>query len=393
MALKSRAALLTELQPPQDSHWMLCFSGMQSQNSGGRSLLAAKPAQIISGNRFAQLPQQGEWFGYVGYGMRCDGGTFKRHREAPLHLPDFTLFQPQQIQQWEHKADEAWGEAPPVPVCVDILNSNMLKDDYLRSVEATLEQIAAGNFYQANITRKFYGRFEQAPDSFALFKRFCALSPSPYAAYFQCGDTAILSSSPEGFLEAAADGTVIARPIKGSAPADTRTLEDSAKDRAENLMIVDLMRNDLSRVCEKDSVVVDALCEVHDFATIRQMISTIRGRRRSDAALNELLQATFPPGSMTGAPKIAAMHWCDAQEKMERGVYSGALGWLNADTQSCDLSVVIRTLIIRKDHFEFQVGGGIVADSTPEAEWEESLLKARAICRLLQLPESRLRSL
>jgi anthranilate/para-aminobenzoate synthase component I len=158
-------------------------------------------------------------------------------------------------------------------------------------------------------------------------------------------------------------------------------------------MIVDLMRNDLSRVCEKDSVVVDALCEVHDFATIRQMISTIRGRRRSDAALNELLQATFPPGSMTGAPKIAAMHWCDAQEKMERGVYSGALGWLNADTQSCDLSVVIRTLIIRKDHFEFQVGGGIVADSTPEAEWEESLLKARAICRLLQLPESRLRSL
>ncbi|MAR56809.1 MAG: hypothetical protein CMM93_06470 [Rickettsiales bacterium] len=389
----SRQAVLDRLTPETyGTHWMLCFSGMASQNSGTQSFLATHPRHLLTGQHYTQLPTEGLWFGGLGYGMRCDTEALPRGKPPTISLPDLHLFQPAKVESWQHDEDETIS-AEASTVSVNTLHSNMSKQAYLARVEATLEHIAAGNVYQANITRKFYGEFDQAPDPVALFKRLCAISPSPYAALMRWENVWVLSSSPEGFVQGDAAGRLVVRPIKGTGSKDNAALEESAKDRAENLMIVDLMRNDLARICDPESVRVEALCEIHEFATLRQMISTISGQRRNGCGFSEILPALFPPGSMTGAPKIAAMRWCDAQEGMERGLYSGALGWLNADDLSCDLSVVIRTLLLQGNRFEFQVGGGIVADSDPEAEWRESLLKAQAICRLLGLPESRLTQL
>lgn len=188
-------------------------------------------------------------------------------------------------------------------------------------------------------------------------------------------------------------GKTEARPIKGSAPRAADPVADAAiaaalatseKDRAENLMIVDLMRNDLARGCEIGSVKTEALFDISTYATVHHMASTISGQRSSHVTPLELVAQCFPPGSMTGAPKIRAMQLCSQLEPRARGVYSGAIGWFGGDG-SVDLSVVIRTLVIQQERFEFQVGGAIVHDSTAQGEWEETLTKARGIAKALNL--------
>ncbi len=267
----------------------------------------------------------------------------------------------------------------------------MSKADYLSKVDLIREAILAGEFYQANLTRKFSGTFAHTPEPFTIFENLCEASPAPYAAFVHTGDACILSSSPERFLQVDAGSRVESRPIKGTLARDIRRepdaigrarLASSEKDRAENLMIVDLMRNDLARGCVLGSVHVENLFEVATYATLHHMDSTIVGQKRPEVSTLELVKGCFPPGSMTGAPKISAMKACATLEGMERGVYSGALGWFGGDG-SCDLSVVIRTLIVRENRFEFQVGGAITADSTPEGEWRETLTKARGICAAL----------
>jgi anthranilate/para-aminobenzoate synthase component I len=211
----------------------------------------------------------------------------------------------------------------------------------------------------------------------------------------------VLSSSPERFLNIDASGHMESRPIKGTAPRLVDPTQDaiirkqlatSEKDRAENLMIVDLMRNDLARSAEPGSVEVERLFDVSSYATLHHMASTITGQKRADISTVEAVQYCFPPGSMTGAPKVRAMEWCLKHEAIRRGIYSGALGWFGGDG-SCDLSVVIRTLIIEGSRFEFQVGGGIVADSSPEDEWRETMTKARGILRALGVDGTVLESL
>jgi anthranilate/para-aminobenzoate synthase component I len=184
-----------------------------------------------------------------------------------------------------------------------------------------------------------------------------------------------------------------ARPIKGTAPRHADTNEDniskenlarSEKNRAENLMIVDLMRNDFSHSAELGTIKVSSLFDITTHATIHHMSSTIKGQKKESASTLQAIKCCFPPGSMTGAPKIAAMRLCSDLERQERGVYSGAIGWFGGDG-SCELSVVIRTLIIQNNRFEFQIGGGIVADSTPEDELQEIYEKARGIMECLNL--------
>ncbi|MDE3038695.1 MAG: anthranilate synthase component I family protein, partial [Pseudomonadota bacterium] len=213
------------------------------------------------------------------------------------------------------------------------------------------------------------------------------------SAFLRLGGTSILSSSPELFLKIDAGGQMRARPIKGTAPrsddpARDRQLRDalaaSAKDRAENLMIADLMRNDFSRSCVPGSVGAESLFDVTSHATIHHLSSTITGKKHHGRSTIEAVKACFPPGSMTGAPKIRAMQLCSELERRERGVYSGAIGWFGGDG-SCELSVVIRTLVLRDKRFEFQVGGGIVADSTPEGELQEMMDKSRGILAALGL--------
>ncbi len=256
---------------------------------------------------------------------------------------------------------------------------------YGKAVELLLERIAAGDVYQANLTHRLEARFEGDP--WRLFRRLARHNPAPFAAYLATPEITVVGSSPERFLRLDPDGRVESRPIKGTRPRAAEAARDAAlaealavseKDRAENLMIVDLVRNDLGRVYETASIDVPELFAIEPYATVFQMVSTVTGRLRPDRDVVDLLRAAFPPGSMTGAPKIAAMQLLARLEPVRRGVYSGALGYLDA-RGGADLCVVIRTVLARPGRAWLHVGGGIVADSEPQAEWQESLDKARAL--------------
>jgi aminodeoxychorismate synthase component I len=256
---------------------------------------------------------------------------------------------------------------------------------YAKSVDAIREEIAAGNVYQACLTARASRAF--AGDAFALYRALRRVNPAPFAGFLELPEAAILGSSPERFLRVGRDGAVESRPIKGTARRGRDPLEDAArrdglarseKDRAENLMIVDLVRNDLGRVCRTGSVHVSELMAIEAYASVFQMVSTVRGRLARGRDALDAVRATFPPGSMTGAPKIAAMRILDRLEPLRRGVYSGALGYLDA-FGGADLSVVIRTLVLCRGRAWGHAGGGIVADSERGAEVEEALVKLRPL--------------
>jgi aminodeoxychorismate synthase component I len=257
-------------------------------------------------------------------------------------------------------------------------------DSYAKTVVGIQEEIAAGELYQANLTHRLVARF--SGDAWRLFEALRERSPAPFAAFVELPELTIVGSSPERFLRVDVDGAVETRPIKGTRSRgatvtdDARLFEElrsSEKERAENAMIVDLMRNDLGRVCVPGSIEVPELFAIERYATLFQMVSTVRGTLRAGRDRVDLLRAAFPPGSMTGAPKIAAMQLLARLEPVRRGVYAGALGYLDV-RGGADLSVVIRTLLCRGRHAWLHVGGGIVLDSDPRAEWEETLSKARA---------------
>ena len=256
---------------------------------------------------------------------------------------------------------------------------------YAKAIERTLEEIAAGNVYQACLTHRLERDF--AGDAFALYLALRRRNPAPFACFLELPEVAILGSSPERFLGIDGAGRVESRPIKGtrrrgSDPVDDarerRALLASAKDRAENLMIVDLVRNDLGRVCELGSVGVPELMAVEAYASVFHLVSTVQGRLRAGCDALDALRAAFPPGSMTGAPKLAAMRLLDQLEPVRRGIYSGAIGYLDA-RGGADLAVVIRTLVLAGGRAYLHAGGGIVADSQPHAEWLETLAKARPL--------------
>jgi aminodeoxychorismate synthase component I len=260
----------------------------------------------------------------------------------------------------------------------------MGREGFERAVGEILGEIAAGNVYQACLTHRLEVGF--AGDPFELYRALRAASPVPFASYLELPEVSVVGASPERFLRVEPDGRVESRPIKGTRPRGRDPVEDgrlreelarSEKDRAENLMIVDLVRNDLGRVCAAGSVEVPGLFAIEDYASVFQMVSTVRGRLAPGRDALDLVRASFPPGSMTGAPKIAAIRLLDRLERGRRGIYSGAIGWLDA-RGGADLSVVIRTLVVRGSRALVQVGAGIVADSDPAAEWRESLDKARA---------------
>jgi para-aminobenzoate synthetase component 1 len=257
-------------------------------------------------------------------------------------------------------------------------------------VRRTIDYILAGDIYQANITQRFSAELGAADDPFALY---CALrrrNPAPFAAFLRHGDVAIVSASPERFLQLR-QGHVETRPIKGTRPRGATPVEDEAlkreliastKDQAENLMIVDLLRNDLSRVCRDGSVQVPVLFGLESFATVHHLVSVVTAELSPGKGAVDLLRAAFPGGSITGAPKIRAMEIIAELEPTRRGPYCGSVGYIGFDG-SMDTSIVIRTICIRDRQLTFQVGGGIVADSDPAAEYEESLTKAKAMIEVL----------
>jgi para-aminobenzoate synthetase component 1 len=230
-----------------------------------------------------------------------------------------------------------------------------------------------------------------AADPIDLFRALARTNPAPFAAYLDAGPFQVACASPERFLRLAGRRAVTS-PIKGTRPRGgtaeedrrlARELEESAKDRAENVMIADLARNDLGRVCEPGSVRVESLCALESFATVHHLVSTVGGTLRDDRDRIDLVRALFPGGSMTGAPKVRAMQVIDELEAEERGIYAGSLGYLSLDG-GMDLNIVIRTVVCAAGRAHLRVGGAIVADSDPRREFRETLDKARALLRVLR---------
>jgi para-aminobenzoate synthetase component 1 len=264
--------------------------------------------------------------------------------------------------------------------------STLDRDTYLPRARRVLDYIDAGDCYQANLTREFRARY--AGDPWSFYRYLHDTNPAPMGAYLEYPFGAVLSSSPERFV--VVEGReAITQPIKGTRRRRADPLEDaaaaaelqaSAKDRAENVMIVDLLRNDFGKVCETGSVEVRGLCELESFATVHHLVSTVAGRLPPGKDALDLLAACFPGGSITGAPKRRAMQIIDSLEPHRREVYCGAIGYVTPGGRM-DMNIPIRTTLCARDELRFYAGGGIVADSTPEDEFDETEAKIAAIRR------------
>jgi para-aminobenzoate synthetase component 1 len=268
------------------------------------------------------------------------------------------------------------------------LRANFSKQEYLRAVKRAKDYIRKGDIYQVNLSQRF--NTKTSLSSFEIYRRLRLLSPTCFSAYLDCGDFQIISSSPERFLRL--DGeAVYTQPMKGTRPRSPNKAKDrylkkqlyySPKDKAELMMIVDLQRNDLGRVCSYGTVRVDTLREIQTYKTVFQTTATIKGTLHKDNDRFDLLRAAFPGGSITGCPKIRAMQIIEELEPHRRNIYTGSLGYLSFSGQM-DLNILIRTMLKKGSHVYFGAGGGIVADSNPEAEYEETLVKAKAMIKAL----------
>jgi para-aminobenzoate synthetase component 1 len=268
------------------------------------------------------------------------------------------------------------------------LRSTFTHRGYLTAVARVREYVLAGDIFQANLSQRFEAPLREPP--WSLYQRLRTTNPAAFGAFMDCGDFQILSVSPERFLRLSG-AQVETRPIKGTRPRGLgpmhdallgRVLSESDKDRAENVMIVDLLRNDLSRVCRPGSVHVPDLFSLEHHPTVHHLVSTVVGELEPGRDVVELVRATFPGGSITGAPKVRAMEIIAELEPTGRGVYCGSLGYFGVDGEM-DTSIAIRTCVAAAGTVYFQAGGGIVADSDPEQEYRETLDKARGIIRAL----------
>ena len=361
-------------------------------------------------------PFQGGFAGFLGYEF---GGVLERlppPKADDASIPDAAFGLYDWTVAWDHAAGAAWlvstgldraGAAsaerarsradavlarlaiPGAPVMATPsggteLRSTFTRPEYLAAVERVREYILAGDVFQVNLSQRFEASF--AGDPLALYARLRALTPAPFAAYVDGGDFHLASASPERFLLVEGD-RVETRPIKGTRPrgatpaldaALAAELAASAKDRAENVMIVDLLRNDLSRVCRPGSVRATELLALEHHPTVHHLVSTVEGRLGAGPGAPALLRAAFPGGSITGAPKVRAMEIIAELEPAPRGPYCGTLGYLSL-TGAMDTSILIRTFVVHGGRLRFSAGGGIVADSDPAAEYAETLDKARAL--------------
>ena len=274
------------------------------------------------------------------------------------------------------------------------VSSNFTREGYARAIKTAKEYIREGDIYQVNLSQRMSCGFDG--DTFELYKTLRRINPAPFAAYLNFEDFRIISASPERFIKI--NGRHIeTRPIKGTRPRGINEAEDarlrqelvaSEKDRAEHLMIVDLERNDIGRVCEYGSVTPKEFIIVETYSTVHHLVSTVIGSLKEDVDVVDCLCNCFPGGSITGAPKIRAMEIIEEIEPVKRGIYTGAIGYIDT-SGNADLSIIIRTIVVKDGTAYFQVGGGIVADSDPDKEYDETMDKARAIIDAIQIEKSK----
>ena len=439
--------LLTEMREDSDSSWKPVSGDAVSV---ARRLLPPNPIPALSG----LPPFQGGVAGYISYDWGAVLERLPRARYDDLAIPDVILGLYDWVIAWDHRLGAAWlistglpstgpererrardrlamvqerlgrqpgsgtgaqrvrvasaessRAAPTYPVTGGdaeriALRSTFTHRGYLDAVSRVREYIVAGDIFQANLSQRFETALPEAP--FDLYRRLRQRNPAPFAVYLDWGDLQVLSASPERFLRLDGERQIETRPIKGTRPrglgpmhdaALGRALAESEKDRAENVMIVDLLRNDLSRVCRAGSVRVPELFALEHHPTVHHLVSTVIGELAPSADAVDLIRAAFPGGSITGAPKVRAMEIIAELEPTQRGVYCGSIGYLSA-TGAMDTSIVIRTYLALRGQVYFQAGGGIVADSDPELEYRETLDKARGLIEtLVESGESKVQGL
>ncbi|MDX5337428.1 MAG: anthranilate synthase component I family protein [Cyclobacteriaceae bacterium] len=342
--------------------------------------------------------------GVFGYDLKNQLEQLSSQNPPFLELPELCFFKAEwqlEIQEQgfasPYPIPEKWlqeietFELPETPKTSCEITPQLKRSEYLHHIQCIQEEIREGNTYEGNFCQAFSGSFEEW-DPVAAFLKLNQLSPMPFASLFKAESQWLVSASPERFLKKSGD-KLIAQPIKGtiqrgnSAETDQFQKEKllaSEKERAENLMITDLMRNDLARVSETGTVQVEELFGIYPLPRVFQMISTVSSRLRKEVNLKEIIEATFPMGSMTGAPKISTMKILEREEGFQRGWFSGAFGWID-EQGDFDFSVVIRSIIadLEVKKLYFGVGSAITIDASPEQEYEECALKAQAIIELL----------
>ena len=354
-----------------------------------------------------------DWiFGYLTYDLKNDVEDLQSKNHDGLHFSDLYFFQPKkvflikgnivEIQYLNGVDDELEEDLVSIKKINKSTNQQLSndikiklrihKDDYFKKVNAMLAHIHRGDIYEANFCQEFYAE-ETSINPLETYKKLNTISNPPFATFFKCWDKYLLSASPERYLKKEGD-TIISQPIKGTAKRSRDEEEDDKlkldlakdqKERSENIMIVDLVRNDLSKTAIKGSVKVKELCKVYSFEQVHQMISTVTSKVEDTVHPVDIIKSTFPMGSMTGAPKISAMQIIEDLEESKRGLYSGAVGYF-APNGDFDFNVVIRSILFNasKKYVSYSVGGAITAKSDVLMEYEECLIKAKAMRTVLE---------
>ena len=338
--------------------------------------------EALRANRSAlPFPACGGYVGYFGYELRSDCGSPVTHASP---FPDAMLMRIED-KPGPPTANIGLGSSTSLP------RPRLARAEYLDRIRQCIGHIREGEAYELCLTNQL--EFETGISARRFYDTLRRLNPAPYSAYLRFGELEIACSSPECFLRVDRDGGIESRPIKGTLPRGRtpeedeqlrRQLSTDSRFRAENLMITDLVRNDLGRVATPGSVQVPGLMEVESYATVHQLVSTITAQLRPGATVVDCLRAAFPGGSMTGAPKLRAMELLDRLEPGARGIYSGSIGYLGFDG-SADLNIVIRTAVFHRGQVSIGIGGAILAQSDPAAEWDETQLKAAALLRAFEV--------
>ncbi|REL29098.1 anthranilate synthase component I family protein [Rhodohalobacter sp. SW132] len=373
----------------------LIIEGFESRwtGNGKQQTFTDKPWEI-----FKSFRRESGWlFGYIGYDMKNSIESLSSENQKLYRTPDLFMMEPSILFVIESgEVDQLLGETLPIPD-VDTQNSaralpiknikpGISESSYQHAVEEIKGLIAEGDFYEMNYSYPISADYDGDP--FQLFRRMSGVNPVPFASLIEMDDFTVCCNSPERFLKKEGS-TILSEPIKGTSGRSTdpeidlklRNELKSEKNEAENLMIVDLVRHDLSKVSRPGSIKVSKLYDIQSFGTVHQLISRVEGELRPDTDPVDAIKACFPMGSMTGAPKLRVMKQIEKMESYKRGIYSGAIGYINPNGDF-DFNVVIRSCILQNNRLHYPVGGAITGDSKPEEEWEETKIKSRVLTSL-----------